>query len=55
MTYILFFFMVLDLYDDLLCIWTVAQLCRRYTRAVELHLPGSLLDIPVRESLRTLR
>jgi len=33
----------------------VAQLCRRYTRAVELHLPGSLLDIPVRESLRTLR
>ncbi|KAH9300253.1 hypothetical protein KI387_011836, partial [Taxus chinensis] len=33
----------------------VARVCRRYPRAVELHLPGSLLDIPVHESLRTLR
>lgn len=33
----------------------VAKLCRRYTRAVELHLPGSLLDIPVREALCSLR
>ena len=53
-TYI-FCFMVLDLHDDFICICTVAQLCRRYTRAVELHLPGSLLDNPVHESLCSLR
>ena len=33
----------------------MAKLCRRYIKAVELHFPGSLLDIPVRETLRTLR
>lgn len=46
------------------CCWTVAQMCRRYPRDVELHLPGFLLDTvretlrplrPVRESLHTLR
>ncbi|XP_057861508.2 F-box/LRR-repeat protein 15 isoform X1 [Cryptomeria japonica] len=33
----------------------VARVCRRYPRAVELHLPGSLLDNPVHEALRTLK
>jgi len=33
----------------------VAQMCRRYPRAVELHLPGFLLDNPVRETLRPVR